>query len=328
MGVPLVSKSGRIYVVYNQHQGIDDVSSTMPGTMDCVYSDDIGETWAAPSTIPMPRSPHDHPDQAVPSNWIVWQMPVRDFNGRWFTGFTRWVSKAVRTPPHAEVWTAREAVIEFMRFENIDDNPEPPDISVTYTAWGDEALRVPHYLNPLLSVAEEPSLVRLPDQRFFCVFRTMIGCIWYSVSGDNGATWTNPAPLLRRDHGLPILEPLCCCPIYELADGRFILLHHNNNGRVEGCDPEDFRRNRRPAFIALGEFRSGAEQPLWFSESKRLMDNDGRSIGPLDRTECGVYTSFTSRGGNEVLWHPDRKFFLLGKRITQDWLADLNVPRD
>jgi hypothetical protein len=27
------------------------------------------------------------------------------------------------------------------------------------------------------------------------------------------------------------------------------------------------------------------------------------------------------------LWHPERKFFLLGKRITSEWLADLQVPR-
>ena len=56
------------------------------------------------------------------------------------------------------------------------------------------------------------------------------------------------------------------------------------------------------------------------------MDTDGVPIGPRNRTECGVYTSFTSRRGNDVLWHPDRKFFLLGKRITRDFLADLKAP--
>ena len=325
-GFPLVSISGRIYVVYNQYRGVGDVQDPMTGSMDCIYSDDMGATWSRPSTIPMPRSPYDHPDDTIPSNWIVWQMPIRDLGGLWFTGFTRWVSKAVRTQLDDESWTSREAVVEFMRFENVDDDPEPLDIRVSYSAWGDDALRVPHYLNPLLSSAEEPSLARLPDGRLFCVFRTMSGYVWHSVSGDDGETWSNPSPLLRRDHGRPILQPLCCCPIYELADGRYMLLHHNNNGIVDGCEPDDYRKNRRPAFIALGEFRPEADQPLWFSESKQLMDNDGVPIGPLDRTECGVYSSFTSRAGNDVLWHPDRKFFLVGKRITRDWLADLTVP--
>ena len=325
-GFPLVSKSGRIYAIWNQYQGIDDVVHQHTGTMDGCYSDDLGETWSEPQTIPMERSPHDHTDPNVPSCWIVWQKPIRDLDGKWFTGFTRWVSVAVRRTPHVDSWTAWESVVEFMRFENIDDDPEPRDVAVTYSAWGDDALCVPHYTDPLLSIAQEPSLVRLPDQRLFCVMRTMSGCIWYSVSADDGRTWCNPRPLLRRDHGDPILEPLCCCPIYEYEPGRYVLLHHNNDGRFEGCEPEDTGKNRRPAFIALGEYRPNADQPVWFSDSKQLMDNAGRGIGPLNRTDLGVYPSVTKRRNNFVLWHPDRKFFLVGKRITPEWLADLKAP--
>lgn len=325
-GFPLISKSGRIYVVWNQYHGIDDVVHQHTGTMDACYSDDMGKTWSQPQTIPMRRSPHDHTDPSVPSNWVVWQLPVRDLDGKWFVGVSRWVSAAVRTPPHVNSWTAWETVVEFMRWENIDDDPEPRDIVITYSAWGDEALRVPHYTNPLLSIAQEPSIVRLPDNRLFCTLRTMSGYIWYTVSEDDGRTWRNPRPLLRRDHGLPILEPLCCCPIYEYSEGRYVLLHHNNDGRFEGSTPEQTNRNRRPAFIALGEFRPDADQPIWFSESKVFMDNDGFGIGPLKRIDIGVYPSATRRNGNFVLWHPDRKFFLLGKRITEEWLADLTAP--
>jgi len=129
-GFPLVSRSGRIYVVYNQYHGIDDVIHQHTGTMDAVYSDDLGETWSESRTIPMARSPLDHPDPKIPSNWVVWQLPIRDLKGRWFTGFTRWVSKAVRTPPHNDSWTAWESVVEFMRFENIDADPEPENIQI------------------------------------------------------------------------------------------------------------------------------------------------------------------------------------------------------
>ena len=69
-----------------------------------------------------------------------------------------------------------------------------------------------------------------------------------------------------------------------------------------------------------------AKQPLWFGESKQLMDNAGCGIGPLKRTDIGVYPSFTTRNGNNVLWHPDRKFFLVGKRVTEEFLATLVVP--
>jgi hypothetical protein len=325
-GFPMTTRSGRIYVLWNQYQGIDDVIHQHTGTMDGCFSDDLGKTWSQPVTVPMPRSPYDDPDPKVPSNWIVWQLPIRDLTGRWFTGFSRWVSKAVRTPPHNNSWTAWETVVEFMRFENLDEDPAVQDIQISYSGWGDQAMRVPHYANPMLSIAQEPSLVRLPDRRLFCTMRTASGMVWYTVSADDGRTWRNPQPLLRKDRGLPVLEPLCCCPIYELAPGEYILLHHNNDGRFEGCQPEDTGKNRRPAFIARGEFRPGAEQPIWFSDSKMLMDNDGQGIGPLKRIECGVYPSFTRRGGNFILWHPDRKFFLLGKRITREFLADLTVP--
>lgn len=57
-----------------------------------------------------------------------------------------------------------------------------------------------------------------------------------------------------------------------------------------------------------------------------MAGNDGVGLGPLKRIDIGVYPSVTSRNGNDVLWHPDRKFFLLGKKITPEWLSDLEVP--
>ncbi|MEX0776328.1 MAG: exo-alpha-sialidase [Phycisphaeraceae bacterium] len=327
---PLVSKSGRLYVIYHQHQGVEDAHSDpfacWAGTMDCIYSDDGGLIWSSPTTIPMPRSCHDHPDAGIPPNWVVWQTPIRDLAGRWFTGLTRWVSKARRTPPHIDSWTAWESVVEFMRFENIDDDPLPTQILISCSASADQALRVPHYSNASLSIAQEPSLVRLPDQRLFCVMRTMTGFIWYSVSHDDGYAWAPPKVLRRRDGGEPIRQPLCCCPIYALSDGRFVLVHHNNDGRFQGCEPEDTTRNRRPAFMAVGEFRPHAVQPIWFSASRPFMDNDGVGIGPLGRTDIGVYSSFTQWGGEDVFWHADRKVFLVGKRITPSLLARLHAP--
>jgi len=322
-GFPMVSASGRIYVVYNQYQGIHDYHHQVTGTMDCIYSDDAGKTWSRPGTIPMKRSPLDHPDTSYPSNWIVWQKPVKDLSGRWYTGFTRWVSRAVRTKPLSKSWTEDESVTEFMRYENIDDNPEPKDIRISWFAFGDRALRVGHYHNPLLSVCQEPSIVRLPDDRLFCTMRTMTAYIWYSLSDDDGESWCAPRPLLRRDHGRPILEPLFCCPVYRMSDGRYLLVHHPEFGGVDPGKTGGPESNRRPAYIAVGEYRPGAEQPLWFSESRLLMDNGGHGIGPLNRVDIGGYTSFTTRGGNDVLWHPERKFFLLGKKITREMVKGM-----
>jgi len=329
---PLVSKSGRIYVLCNRNQGNMGWIKMHTGKMEGIYSDDNGATWSAPQIIPMPHSPYDDPEGKIPAEWIVWQLPMRDLKGHYFVGYTHWVNKARARCKDPEAWTQYESVCEFMRFENIDDDPEPRDIRIRYNAWGDQALRVPHYIDPLLSVAQEPSLVRLPDDRLFCAMRTNSGYIWYSLSDDDGETWANPRPLLRKDHGRPILQPVACCPIYQLADERYVLLHHNNRGDIE-TKPENTNAPRRPAFIALGEYRPNADQPIWFSRSKQLMDNGGYDVDGTRLDDAskvlgniGVYSSFTTRGGKNVLWHCDRKFFLVGKKITPEFLANLEVP--
>ena len=327
---PMVSKSGRIYVLWNQNQGFAGWIFFHTGRMSGMYSDDMGKTWSEPQEIKMPLSPYDDPTGIVPSEWIVWQKPERIGDGKYFVGYSRWPneSKAYynkKTAPSG--WTWLESVVEFMKFENIDENPEPRDIKITYSAWGEQALRVPHYIEPGLSIAQEPSIVTLPDGRLFCVMRTGSGFIWYSVSADFGATWSNPRPLLRKDHGSPILQPVSCSPIYKLADGRYVLLHHNNRGDIS--DPSKIFGPRTPAYLALGEFRPGADQPIWFSESKIFVDNKGlNSAGELVTrgNDAATYTSFSTSTGKDILWYPDAKCWLLGKEVSEEFLKELKLP--
>jgi hypothetical protein len=332
-GFPMVSKSGRIYVVWNQNDGSKGSIQMHTGTMAGRYSDDQGVTWSEAERIEMPASPYDDPAGKVPAEWIVWQIPMRDRKGGYFVGYTHWLNPARMFLKKTESWTQIESVCEFMRFENVDRNPRPKDLSIRYSACGDKALRVPYYRQPLMSVAQEPSLVRLPDQSLFCVMRTNTGYIWYSISKDDGETWGNPRPLLRRDAGQPILQPVSSCPIYPLADGRFLLLHHNHAGDMD-ARPENTSMPRYPCFVTVGEYRPGADQPVWFSESRMLMDTAGigvdgiaESAGHRVQTGIGIYTSFTNTQGGNILWYPDRKFFLLGKKITPEFLSGLKAPR-
>lgn len=327
-GFPLVSRRGRIYVVFNQNDGAKGWIEMHTGHMAAVFSDDFGRSWSKPERIPMPPSPFDDPQGRTPPEWIVWQTPHRDLKGRHFVGYTHWLHPSRARWKKVEAWTQIESVVEFMRFENVDEHPPPSGLRVRFFAWGDRALRVPYWRDPLLSVAQEPSIVRLPDRRLFCTMRTNSGYVWYSLSSDDGESWCNPRPLLRKDFGQPILQPVSCCPIYQLADGRYLLVHHQHRGYWDAT-PERTHSPRRPAYVALGEFRPRAEQPLWFSESKEFLDNgdvgvDGRADHP--QKGIGIYTSFTTRKGENVLWYPDRKFFLLGKRIRAEFLAGLKAP--
>ncbi|WP_135548893.1 sialidase family protein [Paenibacillus cymbidii] len=316
-GFPVVSDQGRIYIFYTKDIGVYDMHTQVSGAMGCLYSDDDGRTWTAGCDIPMGRTRNDHPDPSVPRNWIVWQKPIRDSKGRWVTGYTQNTSPAVRKPRFH--WQETDTRSLFMRFDNIDEGPDPADLRITWLPEEGDGLEVPLPRDPSVSVAQEPSIVLLPDNRLFCVMRTFTGHIWYAVSGDDGATWTNPEPLLYRDGGEKVKQPIASCPVYPLGgEGRYMLLFHNNDGHLEDYTPYDANYNRRPAFVSVGTFQPDAHQPVWFAPPKQLMDTDGVVVGPKQTTEIATYPSLTTYKGKRVLWYPDRKYFLLGKYITDD----------
>ena len=78
---PMVSRSGRIYVLYSQHIGKFDTFFHTTGRMDGIYSDDNGKTWSRPQTVPMPRTNRDNPDPSYPANWICWKR--KKLSGFW-----------------------------------------------------------------------------------------------------------------------------------------------------------------------------------------------------------------------------------------------------
>ena len=65
-GFPLVSGSGRIYVLFNQHIGLNDIFSHTTGGMGGIYSDDSGRTWSGIETVPMAGSSWDIRTRDIP----------------------------------------------------------------------------------------------------------------------------------------------------------------------------------------------------------------------------------------------------------------------
>lgn len=320
---PVLTARGRLYVfwiAYTREGMIPYHSGPMLG----IFSDDLGRTWSEPQHVPLWKSsPFDDPAGKVPPSWVVWQVPHLDRRGRPYVGFQHPVNKGIAAG--ADQADSVNAVVEFMRFENIDAHPEPRAAALTFHAFGEKALRAPKRHAPHLPLLQEPAIVRLPDGSLFCAMRSDTGYIWFSTSRDDGERWATPRPLLRRDHGEPILSPLNSTPIHQLSDGRYALMHTNHPGTAPADRPGFLLRPRYPWHLALGEFRSGADQPLWFSESKVFLDHGG-NLRNHGFGAIGNYGSFTSRRGEDVYWYQDRYLFLLGKRITRDFLADLKVP--
>jgi hypothetical protein len=99
-----------------------------------------------------------------------------------------------------------------------------------------------------------------------------------------------------------------------------VLFIHNNDGTFQGFRPKPIVTgfNRRPIYLVPGRFQAGADQPVWFDELQLFMDHDNVSLGKpgtSGRFDLSLYSSFTVRHGEAVLWYPDRKFFLLGRVI-------------
>ena len=330
-GFPAVADNGRIYIFYTREIDKHDIRQGS-GSIGVIYSDDNGYEWIQGSDITFPRdSRYDNPDPEVPPNWIVWQKPVRDSQGRWIAGYTRTSSNA-QVPQPNKNWLDRDSRSAFIRFDNLTEGPDPSDLQLTWLPGNGKSLEVPHKVYPKISVAQEPALVLLPDGRLFTIMRTMTGYIYYSVSEDDGASWRIPEPLRYRDGGRPLEHPMAPAPIYALEDGRFLLLFNNNPG-IKG-DYNQFRRNweknqsnhlRNPSYASVGEFRPGAHQPIWFSSPKMFADTDGVVFGPKGTASIAMYPSLTEKDGVRVIWYPDRKHFLLGKKVTDEWLEGLRI---
>lgn len=207
-------------------------------------------------------------------------------------------------------------------------SPDPKDLKVQWLNL-DNPITVPHASIPRASFAQEPYMVTLPDGRLFMGMRTNRGEAWYTVSNDGGKHWRTADPMRYLDNGEVVAQSVSPCPVYSLDEKQFIFLFNNNNGFVFGAESRWDVRNRRPAYLARGEFRPKAHQSLWWSAPKKFIDNDAVPWGPekRGRLEAAAYPSLSRIDGKHILWYPDRKGFLLGKEIRSQWLADMKVPR-
>jgi hypothetical protein len=317
-GFPVISASGRIYCFYNKNVGVFDGGSYATCNLRCKYSDDDGRTWLSGEVeIPYRRTRFDHPDPSVPCKCIIWQKPIRDSQNRPIVGISRWSSFQVYPKPVNGFHLDTSA--ELVRFDNIEDGPDPRDLELTWLPEIEGELRVSCPIEPErdrgYSLCEEPSLALLPDGRIFLVVRTITGRIWYSVSDDDGASWREPSVLRYSDSGREVLHPKSPCPLYSLNDGRFLLLYHNHDGTGYGAQGPWDSNGRRPLFLSAGIFKPNAEQPIWFEEPLQVCDTHGVGVGPDARIWLAMYSSLTEFKGRRILWYPDRKHFLLGRYI-------------
>ena len=294
---PMLSRSGRLYCLWEQET---TVKKNVCGIMRGMYSDDAGQTWSEPETVPFPvRFDVDPEDPSKPPLWCLWQRPLRlGKDGRYLSGCSRYDRSDI---PRVEFW----------QYENIDEDPEVKDIKISFFNTGKDAFDAKYVENDVAYepkdgfCVEEACIVGLPDGRLFAVMRTSIGHPIWSVSSDDGQTWSRPEILRTRDDGPAILQPRSPCPIYdydgpEERSGKYFLMVHD----FFDFDGVISYQNRGPLYKRNGTFVPGAHQPVWFG--------DPEVFSPRD-TGNSFYTSYTALDGEGVLWYGDHKFYLFGR---------------
>ena len=322
--VPLESPDGRVYLLYP----LCHPTAGYTGGMYCRYSDDRGESWSPRYALPLPPSAIDSPDpECEPVRWIGCSGMHRTAAGQILIPFTHWAGNP-RVPAGSAPFRERYSHIELMRVDNLHATPLPDRLAFSWLNR-DAPVTAPHESVAGASFAQEPYLVDLPDGRLFMTFRTNRGEVWYAVSADQGQTWDQARPLRTRDGGPKLRHPASPCPVFRLEERRYLLLLHDNDGYVFGADSRWHVHNRRPTYACVGEFRAGAKQPIWWGGARLLIDNDAVPWGPpgQGRLESAAYVSMTHVAGRRVHWYPDRKGFLLGKRLDDNWLAAGGVSR-
>ena len=313
----------RIWCFYVKNVGIDDARTADTGVLRARYSDDEGETWST-NTFDFPIAPNalGHPDPAVPPTWIVYQNPTVTPERHVLAGFTRWGSNAL--DPGVNMFE-RISEVSFLRFENILSEADPQKLIITTWPKAEHGLRVSNPYRPGISTVQEPTVQAFSDGRLICVMRTLHGRIYFALSEDDGRTWDEPRPLCYSPGGTPILHPMAPCPLYKLKDGRFLLLFYNNDGSIHGgSGPLDSPNVRNPGYITIGrEVPGHRQQPIRFGHPKVFADTDWTPVYEGGRaTQPFSYCSLVEDNGERILFYPDRKHFLLGRYLTDQWLQE------
>lgn len=316
----------RVYFIYNKNVGVDDAREDTTGAVRSRYSDDDGLTWS-PATYDFPIAPSaiSHVDPSVPPNWIVYQNIFYTAKNQVLAPFTRWASNtwdpAVKLSLNLlEHWSE----IWFLNFENILTERDPEKLVVSTWPKSAHGIQVENPYRQGISVAQEPKVQALSGDRLICVFRTLCGVNYFALSEDDGRSWDEPRVLRYEPGGNPILNPMSPSPLYRLHDGRYLLLFYNNDGTANGGkSPVDSKHNRYPVWLTVGrEIPGEVDHPLRFGPPKIFATSDGVLLPGTGGTQVAVYPSLIDDGEERILFYPDRKHYLLGKYITDDWLRD------
>ena len=291
-GVPFVAPdSGRIYLFF--HAGVrGDWESPFydSGQFYFIYSDNCGESWSERRVIELPdRDLNIFKDRV--HAWINHSPKIMS-SGEVLLPFSAWR----RDGSHRRAWMLTPAECSIIRMDNILSEADPSKLRFSLLPAGGRGIRADVYsqrLNPALRQLckcfdgfpeesafnfQEMTLASLPDGRWLGVGRTFLGGPGFTVSMDQGATWSPVEQLRYQPGGDSIKHPMTMCPIAQTEDGRLVLLFTNNDGTNRGAKHvwEGNGRTRNPQWFVVAKQNPSEERNagLVFGEPRILVEVD------------------------------------------------------
>ncbi len=291
----VVPGSGRVYLFLHEgrHAG-GGIAANSPevdsGSLGFLYSDNNGSTWSEITSIPLPdrdismfpdriHGHLNHPPQLMPDGRVV--LPLSQY-ARPGSMRRDWQLVAGET---ALLWCENlltEADPQRLRFTLLPEGPRGIRADILKHADNPAVLRLAGafagYPDALAFNSRELTVVPLSDGRWLGVCRTYLGSPGFTVSVDQGHSWS-PVERLRYCPGGSFIDhPHTMCPIARLPDGRFILLFTNNDGTKNGAEHvwDGGCRTRNPQWFAIGREKSGEDRNggLVFGEPRILAEAD------------------------------------------------------
>jgi len=291
----VVPGTGRVYLFLHEgrHRG-GDIAADSPevdvGLLGYLFSDDNGASWSEIRSIRMPdrdinmfpdriHGHLNHPPQIMPGGRVV--LPL---------------SQYARPGSLRRYWQLVAGETSLLWCENILTETNPQLLRFTLLPEGPRGIRVDgtrHLDNPAVNRlaaafagfpdslafnSQELTVVPLSDGRWVGVCRTYLGSPGFTVSPDQGLTWSPVERLRYRPDGPFIDHPHTMCPIARLPDGRFLLLFTNNDGTGNGAEHvwDGGCRTRNPQWFVIGREipGEGRNAGLLFGEPRILAEAD------------------------------------------------------
>ena len=340
-----VPHTGRLYAFYWWHAWPNPPCD--PGSLYMRYSDDDGRSWSRPHPpasrryqLPMPRhAAVDEEDQPLhgwssglpkimPDGRVVFTFAkIRPSTVAPWLEARRRIEERSSDPEeaHASVWHTQAFL---MVAENLLSQTDPLKIAFTVLPEGSAGVcaRLPRGVVS----GDELCVEALANGDWLGTFRTPAGCLYFATSSDGGRTWGSPQPL-RFCHGGPAIpHPNSSLALSRLADGRFVLLLHNNAGDANGgVGPWDHSRVCTPLWVAVGRelrHRTTGQRIVW-GAPKVIVDNHANfAEGPWPRRTDLSHPQFIEWAGRYFVAYTDRGRDILLNEVDPRLADDFGLP--